>query len=216
MDAILLLLTPQAMTEIVQTAEAAVRISKQYDKPILASFMGGKEVAVGNRVLGAGRIPFYDFPEEAAAALVTMARQQEWVNTPPQQTVRVPVDRERAATAMLTAQKARRLKLNEMEARQIVAAYGIPLPQAQLATSPDQAARFAAEIGFPVVLKIISPDILHKTDMGGVVVGIKNEKQARQAYQDILIAPGGTCQMRTSGVWPCNNWPIKARRSLSA
>ncbi len=194
-----------------------MRISKQYDKPILASFMGGKEVAVGNRVLGAGRIPFYDFPEEAAAALVTMARQQEWVNTPPQQTVRVPVDRERAATAMLTAQKARRLKLNEMEARQIVAAYGIPLPQAQLATSPDQAARFAAEIGFPVVLKIISPDILHKTDMGGVVVGIKNEKTSATGlpgYPDSRPAVPARCGHL--GLWPCNNWPIKARRSLSA
>jgi acetyltransferase len=88
---------------------------------------------------------------------------------------------------VLAAQKAGRLKLNEMEARQVVAAYGLPLPQSQLAFTADQAAQFAAEIGYPVVMKIISPDILHKSDMGGVVVGIQNEKEVREAYQDILI-----------------------------
>ncbi len=186
-DAIIVLLTPQAMTEIEPTAEAVVRIARQHDKPVLASFMGGKAIAPGNRILGAGRIPFYDFPEEAAAALHAMVRQQEWINTEQEEPVRKTADRERASTTLLAAQKAGRLKLNEMEARQIVAAYGLPLPRSLLAASADQAAEFAADIGYPVVLKIISPDILHKSDMGGVVVGVKNEKEVRQVYQDILI-----------------------------
>jgi acetyltransferase len=149
--------------------------------------MGGKDVAAGNRILGAGRIPFYGFPEDAADALRIMVQQQEWINTEYEEPVRVEADRERAAMTVLAAQKAGRLKLNEMEARQIVAAYGLPLPGSQLAFSADQAAQFAAEIGYPVVMKIISPDILHKSDMGGVIVGVQNEKQARQTYQDILI-----------------------------
>jgi acetyltransferase len=186
-DAVIFLLTPQAMTDIEDTARAVVRISNQQDKPVLACFMGGKDVAAGNRILGAGRIPFYGFPEDAADALRIMVQQQEWINTEYEEPVRVEADRERAAMTVLAAQKAGRLKLNEMEARQIVAAYGLPLPGSQLAFSADQAAPFAAEIGYPVVMKIISPDILHKSDMGGVIVGVQNEKQARQTYQDILI-----------------------------
>lgn len=186
-DAIIFLLTPQAMTDIANTAEAVVRISGNHDKPVLACFMGGKEVAAGNRILGEGQIPFYDFPEDAADALRIMVQQQEWINTEYEEPVQMRADRERAAMTVLAAQKAGRLKLNEMEARQVVAAYGLPLPQSQLAFNGDQASQFAAEIGYPVVMKIISPDILHKSDMGGVVVGVQDEKEARQAYQDILL-----------------------------
>jgi acetyl coenzyme A synthetase (ADP forming)-like protein len=186
-DSAIVLLTPQAMTEIEATAKAIVELSQEYGKPVLASFIGGKDVAAGNEILGRGNIPFYDFPEQAAEALVTMVRYQEWLQTELQEPVRMSADRERASTSLLTAQKAGRLKLNEMEARQIVAAYEIPLPQSQLANSPEKAARFAEEIGFPVVMKIISPDILHKSDMGGVIVGVDSPQSARQAYQDIMI-----------------------------
>ncbi|MBN1315376.1 MAG: acetate--CoA ligase [Anaerolineales bacterium] len=186
-DAVIFLLTPQAMTEIAETATAVVRISKEYDKPVLASFMGGKDVAAGNKILGEGKVPFYGFPEEAAIALRAMIQQYDWMNTEIEKPVKKDADRERAAMSVLAAQKAGRLKLNEMEARQIVAAYGLPLPESQLAFSADQAAQFAKEIGYPVVMKIISPDILHKSDIGGVVVGVKSDKEARQAYQDILL-----------------------------
>jgi acetyl coenzyme A synthetase (ADP forming)-like protein len=186
-DAIILLLTPQAMTEIEKTAEEVVTISHGSEKPVLACFMGGKNVAPGNKILGAGRIPFYAFPEEAADALRVMVQQQEWIYKEHEMPVRITADRERAAMTLLAAQKAGRLKLNEMEARQIVAAYGLALPQSYLAFSADQAAEYAAEIGYPVVMKIISPDILHKSDMGGVVVGVRNEKAVRHTYQDILL-----------------------------
>ena len=186
-DAVIFLLTPQAMTDIKETATAVVRISKQHDKPVLACFMGGKDVAAGNKILGQGQVPFYAFPEEAADALRAMVQQQEWISADYEKPIRISADRERAAMTLLAAQKAGRLKLNEMEARQIVAAYGIALPQSYLAFSADQAVEFAAEIDYPVVMKIISPDILHKSDMGGVVVGVKNPAEVRQIYQDILI-----------------------------
>ena len=186
-DAVIFLLTPQAMTDIKETATAVVRISKQHDKPVLACFMGGKDVAAGNKILGQGQVPFYAFPEEAADALRAMVQQQEWISADYEKPIRISADRERAAMTLLAAQKAGRLKLNEMEARQIVAAYGIALPKSYLAFSADQAVEFAAEIDYPVVMKIISPDILHKSDMGGVVVGVKNPAEVRQAYQDILI-----------------------------
>lgn len=186
-DAAIVLLTPQAMTDIENTAEAVVRISREFEKPVLASFMGGKAVAPGNTILGRGRIPFYDFPEQAADALRIMVKQNEWIHTEREEPIRVSGDRERAAMSILAAQKAGRLKLNEMEARQIVAAYGLALPQSYLAFNADQAAHYAADIGYPVVMKIISPDILHKSDMGGVVVGVKEEKEARHVYQDILL-----------------------------
>ena len=186
-DAAIFLLTPQAMTDIVETAQAVVRIVQEHDKPVLACFMGGKDVAAGNKILGAGKIPFYDFPEIAADALSVMVQQQEWVNSDYEDPVKITVDRERAAMTVLAAQKAGRLKLNEMEARQVVAAYGLELPKSYLAFNADQAVEFAQEIGYPLVMKIISPDILHKSDMGGVVVGIKNDKEVRRTYQDIML-----------------------------
>jgi acetyl coenzyme A synthetase (ADP forming)-like protein len=186
-DAAIVLLTPQAMTEIKATAQAIVDLAQQCSKPVLASFIGGKDVAAGSEILGRGNVPFYGFPEQAAEALVTMVRYKEWLETELQEPVRMSADRERASMSLLTAKKAGRLKLNEMEARQIMAAYEIPLPKSQLATSAEQAARFASEMGYPVVMKVISPDILHKSDMGGVVVGVDSPQSARQAYQDIMI-----------------------------
>ena len=185
-NAAILLLTPQAMTEIKETAQVAVELSQGYDKPVLANFMGAKDVAVGNHILGTGRIPYYGFPEEAASALARMVEQREWRERTHEPMERLPVDRERAATALLTAQKAGRLGLNEIEARQVVAAYGLPLPQGQLAQNVAQAVQWAGEIGYPVVMKIISPDILHKSDIGGVQVGIKNEKEVRLTYEEII------------------------------
>jgi acetyltransferase len=185
-DAVIFLLTPQAMTQIEETARALVELSRVHDKPVLANFMGGRDVAVGNRVLGEGRVPYYGFPEEAADALARMVEHREWRERSREPLKRFVVDRERAATAILTAQKASRLGLNEVEARQIVAAYGLPLPQSQLALNVEQALQSAEEIGYPVVMKIISPDILHKSDIGGVQVGLKNEKEVRLAYEEII------------------------------
>jgi acetyl coenzyme A synthetase (ADP forming)-like protein len=185
-NAVIFLLTPQAMTEIEETAQVVVELANQYDKPVLANFMGGKDVAAGNRILGEGKIPFYGFPEEAADALARMAAHREWRERERESLVSFPVDRERAATALLTAQKAGRLGLNEVEARQIVAAYGLPLPKSQLALNAEQAVRWADEIGYPVVMKIISPDILHKSDIGGVRVGLEDRKAVRLAYEEIL------------------------------
>lgn len=184
-DAVIFLLTPQAMTEIDETARSVVELSRESSKPVLANFMGGKDVASGNRILGEGKVPFYGFPEEAADALAKMVEHREWRERTYEPIERFAVDRERAATVLLTAQKAGRLALNEVEARQIVAAYGIPLPQSQLALNLEQAVRWAEEIGYPVVMKIISPDILHKSDIGGVQVGLRNERQVRMAYEEI-------------------------------
>jgi acetyltransferase len=163
-----------------------VELSKGYDKPVLANFLGGKHVAAGNRILREGQIPCYDFPEEAADALARMVEHREWRERKREPLERFPVDRERAATSLLMAQKAGRLALNEVEARQIVAAYGLPLPKSQLALNIDQAVRWAEEINYPVVMKIISPDILHKSDIGGVQVGLKNAREVQMAYEEIL------------------------------
>lgn len=185
-DAAIFLLTPQAMTEIEETARAVVELSQGCDKPVLANFMGGVDVAAGNRILAEGRVPYYDFPEEAADALARMVEHREWRERTKEPVEYFRVDRERAATALVTAQKAGRLALNEVEARQIVAAYRLPLPQSQLALNAEQALRWAKEIGYPVVMKIISPDILHKSDIGGVQVGLRDEKEARLAYEEII------------------------------
>lgn len=185
-DAVLFLLTPQAMTEIEETARVVVELSKDSGKPVLANFLGAKDVAVGNDILAEGSIPTYGFPEDAADALSQMVTYREWQEREQQSVKKFSIDRERAATALLAAQKAGRLRLNEVEARQVIAAYGLPLPESQLAQDVEQAVRWAEEIGYPVVMKIISPDILHKSDIGGVKVGLESEQAVRMAYEEII------------------------------
>jgi acetyltransferase len=185
-DAVLFLLTPQAMTEIEETARVVVELSKDSGKPVLVNFLGAKDVAVGNDILAEGRIPTYGFPEDAADALSQMVMYREWQEREQQSVKKFSIDRERAATALLAAQKAGRLRLNEVEARQVIAAYGLPLPESQLAQDVEQAVRWAEEIGYPVVMKIISPDILHKSDIGGVKVGLESEQAVRMAYEEII------------------------------
>ncbi|MEN8098450.1 MAG: acetate--CoA ligase family protein, partial [Chloroflexota bacterium] len=186
-DAVIFLLTPQAMTDIKEIAQGVVKVAGLSNKPILACFMGGKEVAAGNKVLAAGCVPFYDFPENAAKALKGMIDQKLWMETPVDKPTFIEVDTSPARKTLERCRTAGRLKLNEMEAREIVAAYGIPLPKAKLASNPKQVAESAEEIGFPLVMKIISPDILHKSDMGGVIVGISSEQEALNAYQEIML-----------------------------
>ncbi|MCL4534501.1 MAG: acetate--CoA ligase family protein [Bacteroidetes bacterium] len=194
-DAVLVLLTPQAMTDIEETARVVVEAAAQGRKSIAASFMGGDEVAPGIKVMHSGRVPNYPFPERAVNALATMMDHREWQQTPPEQLVRFEVDGARVREVLDGALKDGRRALADEEARGIIAAYGLRIPRSLLATSAGEAVAMAEEIGYPTVMKIASPDILHKTDLGGVRVGQRTAEEVRLAYNLLLenanhYAPG--------------------------
>jgi acetyltransferase len=182
-DAVLVLFTPQAGSEPEETARVIAELAAGQPKPVVASYMGAASIGPALHVLNAHHIPNYAFPERAVAALHAMVRQHTWCSRPPGDYVRFEVDTERVRKVFADVRAAGRLELGEIEAREVIEAYGMRLPQSHLARSPDEAAHLAATIGFPVVMKISSPDILHKSDIGGVKVGIADGDAARDAYE---------------------------------
>ncbi len=182
-DGVVVLLTPQAMTDVEAIAQTVVETSRAYDKPVVTSFIGGEVVEPAVRLLQANHIPTYPFPERAVLALGAMECYRRWLERPPQRLVHFRVRKEEVQEVFDQARREGRLNLGEVEARQVAEAYGLCLPRAKLARSPDEAVRLATEIGYPVVMKIASPDILHKSDIGAVKVGLANSTDVRDAYE---------------------------------
>lgn len=185
---VVLLLTPQAMTQSKETAEAVVRIlkKKKANKPVLACFLGASKVAEGVAVLRQGRIPQYDSPESAVATLKVMVDHIRW-RTRPKRVVRLfSVNRRKVESILERHLRQGLLDIGEAEAKEIIEAYGFATPKGSIATTAEQAANIAQQLGFPVVLKIWSPDILHKSDVGGVKVGLQSEQQVKDAF-DLMM-----------------------------
>jgi acetyltransferase len=184
-DGILVLLTPQAMTEIEETALVIIEAAKNAQKPVLASFMGGTEVEKGITALSDARVPNYPFPERAVAALSAMSRYRVWKDKPFEKNRTYEANKAAARSVINGARTAGRDALGDIDVLQILAAYGIPVPETRLSHSTKESVALAEELGFPVVMKIVSPDILHKSDIGGVRVGIKSSDEVRTA--DVAI-----------------------------
>lgn len=182
-DAALVLFTPQAGSSPVGTADVVARLAAGQAKPVLVSYMGAASIGPALDHLNKHRIPNYQFPERAIAALGAMARHRTWIGRPTGEHVSFDVDTDRVRELFAKVRAAGRVELGEIEAREVIEAYGMRLPQSRLARSPDEAAQIAGDIGFPVVMKISSPDILHKSDIGGVKVGIADPQAARDAYE---------------------------------
>jgi acetate---CoA ligase (ADP-forming) len=189
-DAVIILLTPQAMTQDVETAGSIVKVMERSHRkvPVLTSFMGGGEVKKGISYLTKKNIPNFDIPESAVKTLKVMVQQFEWKNEKPHAIQEFDVDEEKVKEVFDCCRGEGRLELGELEARKILEAYGIPLPRARLARDIGEAKKMAKDIGYPLVLKIVSPNILHKTDVGGIKVGIENEKELEDSYDDILFS----------------------------
>jgi len=181
-DGVAVILTPQAMTQIVETAQAIGEIAARYGKPVVSCFMGQEKVSLAYDTLREHHIPNYSFPGQAINALGALHQYNQWLERPEPEILRFKVDPERAYKAIEKARADNRLTLGDMEAREVIAAYGIPTPEVKLAHSPDEAVKLANEISYPVVMKIISPDILHKSDVGGVKVGMMTPSDVRDAY----------------------------------
>ena len=186
-DIVLVLLTPQAMTEAAATAEVIVKISRQKPlKPILACFLGAKKVAEGVKILREGKIPQYDATDSAVAAIKVMANYVRWRSRPKRVVKLFPVNRRKVEGIIERHQRQKIKDIGETESKEILEAYGFVTPKGSIATSAEQAANIAKQLGFPVVLKIWSPDILHKSDVGGVRIGLENEQEVKDAF-DLMM-----------------------------
>jgi acetyltransferase len=190
-DGLLAVLTPQAMTDPTQIAEQLKPFAKLDGKPILASWMGGAGVAAGEQILNRSGIPTFAYPDTAARIFHYMWQYtynlRGLYETP---TLRTSLEEAAAGRAEATkiieeARKAGRPILTEVESKRLLASYGLPIVETQVATSADEAATLAKKIGYPVVLKLHSETITHKTDVGGVRLNLADADAVRKAYRAI-------------------------------
>ena len=200
-DGVIVILTPQVMTEIEETARLVGEIAARYDKPVLGCFMGEAKVSAGIRVLNEHKIPNYPFPERAVGAMRAMMDYRRWLERPPLKVEEFEVDREKVREIFAQVRAEGRVTIGDAEARAILQAYGIPIPQSRLARTPEEAVEIAEEIGYPVVMKVASPDILHKTDIGGVKLNIASAADVRDAFD--LLVYRATRFMPDADIWGC-------------
>ncbi|MGQ9490836.1 MAG: acetate--CoA ligase alpha subunit [Anaerolineae bacterium] len=200
-SALLVVLTPQTMTQIPETAEALGRLSKVYNKPCFGAFMGDAAIKKGVEIMRSYGVPNYQVPERAVAAIAAMWRYRDWLNTPPLQVEEFPADREKVKAVFARVRSEGRVTIGDAEAREVMEAYGIPLPKAGLAATPDEAVALAEAIGYPVVMKIASPDILHKSDIGGIKLNITSASEVRDAF-DLLVYRAQRF-MPDATIWGC-------------
>ena len=185
-DCVLMILTPQSMTDAIGTAKAIVSIYKNTHKPIVCCFMGVVDVSAGVKYLHENHVPVYQFPENAAKAMGKLYEATKWLTRKILPQYDLSFDREKAARIVSECIENGKMILGEYEGADLLRCYGFELPPMQIASDGEQAARIAEEIGYPVVLKISSPDILHKMDAGGVVLNLKEAEAVKNACEAII------------------------------
>lgn len=185
-DGIVVVVTPQNMTRPLELAEklAAAHHGK---KPVLAAFMGGTEVAAAKDKLMAVGIPNYPSPDRAVTALRAMCDYAAWRRRPPRVVTRFPVNRRRVDRIIHMQIRSSEPQIGEVEAKEILRAYDFNVLGGQLARTADEAVEIAERLTYPVVLKISSPDIIHKSDFGGVRINLANAEQVRDAYDLMMV-----------------------------
>jgi acetyltransferase len=189
-DALLTIVTPQAMTNPNQIARSVGKLVETTQKPILAAWLGGKTMREGMQMLTHQGVAAYQTPEQAIRAfmiLVEYSRNLETLyETPREIPLQFFFDREKFRTNLMNSQYVSGNLLTELTAKLLLDAYGIETTTPHLATTQHEAMRISEELGFPVVLKIDSPDVIHKTDVGGVILDLENGKEVGGAFNRIV------------------------------
>ena len=190
-DGILVILTPQAMTDPTRTAEQLQPYAQSLDKPVIASWMGGKDVSPGESILNRMNIPAFPYPDTAARVFNYMARYSENLRSlyetpiPTNGEGENKADRQKAAKIIKAVRDSGRTILTEFESKQLLASYGIPTVETRIASTKEEAVKAAEAIGYPVVLKLHSETITHKTDVGGVQLDLADAEAVRTAFTTI-------------------------------
>ncbi len=186
-DAVLLIHAPTAIVPSDAIAAACVPVARAAQRNVLSCWLGAAAVEKARRTFIEAGLPSYDTPEDAVYAFLKMAEfrrnQESLMQIPPSGPTDFSTDADAARTIVREALNGGREMLTEVEAKEVLRAYGIPALTTRIATSPDHAARVSGEMGFPVALKILSPDVTHKSDVGGVALNLESGQAVREAAQ---------------------------------
>jgi len=186
-NAVIVILTPQAMTPVEEVAQAIAESGDKAEKPIIAVFMGLEEASPAIKTLQRKGIPNYRFPEAAAYVLSRMYEYTLMASSPREEPPELPgINYDKIKKILERVRLEERLNLTIEDSFQLGEAVGIPTPPAKIARSRSEAGEIAESVGYPVVMKIVSPEILHKTDVGGVVLNIRSREEAERNYDEIL------------------------------
>ena len=191
-DAIMVILTPQAMTPACEVAEAIIELRRRYaGKPIVTAFLGYDNDSRPVKKLREIKIPNYSFPESAAYALKAMYDYSSILRKPSEKPPkRIEVNAELVREIIARARKDRRTNLMIEEANTIAETYGVLTPKAMIARNRREAVKIAESIGYPLAMKIVSPEIIHKTDFGGVILNVKTREEVEGNYDGLLKKVG--------------------------
>ena len=189
-DGLLVILTPQAMTDAAATAKELQRLSAQISKPILASWMGADSTAEGQAILNAANIPTFDCPDIAAKAFALMWKHSQNLKalyeTPELATQDITLHQRQAVETLIQGVRStNRTLLTEAESKTVLRTYGIPTVETRIAVTEEEAVACGKSIGYPLVLKLLSKTITHKTDVGGVELDLRSEEAVRNAWRRI-------------------------------
>ncbi|HNR31995.1 MAG TPA: acetate--CoA ligase family protein, partial [Candidatus Hydrogenedentes bacterium] len=185
-DGIVVILTPQAMSKPAETARAVIQRIRG-TKPVLAAFMGGADVLPARDEFVAANLPDYPAPERAVAALKAMCDYAAWRRRPPRVVTRFPVNRRRVERVLSRMARSGRFEVGEADAKEILRAYDFNVPPGQIARDAEEAVAVADRVGYPVAMKIVSPDIIHKSDFGGVRLWLSNAGQVLDAFDLMMV-----------------------------
>ncbi len=184
-DGIIVILTPQAMIDVENTAVTIIQTTKSTDKPILSSFMGEMTVRGSVEKLKANSIPNFFYPETAVRAFKSLSDYAVWRNLADERPQTCSFEKRVVKERIDYFLREGKFSLGEEDAMTVLSGYGFRFPGRALARTSKDAASLASEIGFPVVMKVSSPDILHKTDVGGIRLNINSKKEAEDAFIEI-------------------------------
>ncbi|HXL50782.1 MAG TPA: acetate--CoA ligase family protein [Candidatus Limnocylindrales bacterium] len=185
-DCGLVLLTPQAMVDLKKVAETIASVGPRSGKTILASILGLTDITPAIDVLESNNIPHYTFPESAVRALAAMYEYQCWVERPRTEIRHFDVDVGKAREIISNAKRAGLTNIPQDDALRILSTYGLPVIKTETASSKAEALEAAKRIGYPVAMKIVSPDVVHKIDVGGVKLDLSSDQDVSEAFDEIL------------------------------
>ncbi len=185
-DAVVVIIAPQTMQHPLETARA-IAMALDGTKPIAVAMLGAYDSPPGPAELAAMGLPAYDTPERAVDSIRAMHEYWLWKNRPPRRVTRFRVNRRKVERIIRRHQQTNRLFLGEVRAKDILRAYGFNTPAGSLASANEEAVELAQRFGFPVAMKIVSPDIIHKTDLGGVKLNLTSSTQVEDAYDLMMM-----------------------------
>jgi len=186
-DALLMLTAPQAMTRPTDIAQEIIKGTEGLDKPVMAAFFGDAAIREAVTLFQANRIPHYPSPERAVEVLVAMRRYKKWLDAPERKIPRLPVNTNKVRKIIKNCRKQGLLRITEQDAKAVFQAYGLNIPDGVLATTRDQAVAAARKLGYPVVMKVVSQDVVHKSDVGGVRVGLGSSREIEDAFDLMML-----------------------------